>query len=272
MTQGGYTVNIPVPMAEMDPVAYTYPTTPSYTDIQNIVIPTVPLTFNNQWRTRIKANQLESRIAAGNLTNILELAKPGVMEGMVRQIDKSLIALYTGFSNTPVGTPGVAISDPTIRSGIATLSAQMVDPTAGDVHLIFGDQVYWNQLSGLTAYQAAYAVGDNKLIREGDVGNLYGLRVNFSQNIVQTATSPVTTNNLMFQQDAFVIGFLEFEPAKKYSESAPVDEYIYVDPQTGVAVRAQMSYSVELQSWIYSVDVCYGVAVYMAARGVVVQT
>lgn len=272
VAEGGNTINIPAPMLEMDPVAFTYPTTPTYTDIQDITIPTVPLTFSNQWRTRVKANQLESRIAAGNLNNILALAKPGILEGMAKKIDKSLIALATGLSTTPVGTAGVAITDATIRSGIAALSANNVDPTNGDVHMIFGDQVYWNQLAGLSNYQAAYAAGDNKLIREGDVGNLYGLRVNYSQNIQVSSTSPVVTNNLMFQKDAFVIGFLQFEPAKKYGDSAPVDELIYTDPNTGFVVRAQMVYDYNLQAWVYSVDVCFGVAVYMANRGVIVQT
>jgi hypothetical protein len=283
--RGGYTINIPSPMAEMDPVVYSYPnplatppTVPGYTDLQAVNIPTIQLTFNNHLRTRISANQLESRIAAGNFDNILALAQPGIMEGMTRTIDKSLIALYTGLSTTPVGTPGVPLSDYTIRNGISTLSANMVDPSNGDVHFVLGDQVYWLQLpqvvdsNGNRIYTPAYAMGDNKFIREGDVGQLYGLRVNHSQNIGPSQTSPVSTPNLMFQTDAFTIGFLEMEPANKYAKSAPVDEYIYVDPNTGVSVRSQLAYDVGLQAWTYSVDAVFGVAVYMPNRGVVVYT
>jgi hypothetical protein len=274
VAQGGNTINIPAPMLEMDPVPFTYPTLPytnTYSDIQSINIPTIALTFNNHPRTRVMVNQLESRVAAGNFDTILSLAKPGILEGMVRNIDKSLIALYTGLSNTPVGTAGVALTNTTILNGIASLSANMVDPTNGDVHFITGDQVYWNQLPNISQFLPAYAVGDNRFIREGDVGQIYGLRMNYSQNITVTASSPVVTNNLMFQKDAFVIGFLNFEPAKKYAPSAAIDEQIYVDPNTGVAVRAQMYYDNTLQSTIYSVDCCFGVAVYMANRGVVVQ-
>ena len=275
VAQGGNTINIPAPMLEMAPSDYSYPTIPftgqpSYSDIQSIAIPTISLTFSQHPRTRVEINQLESRIAAGNFDTILGLAKPGILEGMVRTIDKSLVALYTGLSNTPVGTAGVDLTDDTIGDGIASLSSQMVDPTNGDVHFITGDQVYWQQLRKIPNYTAAYAMGDNRFIREGDVGNLYGLRVNYSQNIVATATSPVATNNIMFQKDAFVIGFLNFEPAKKYAPSAAIDEQIYVDPNTGIAVRAQMYYDNDLQGTIYSVDCCYGVAVYMANRGVVV--
>jgi hypothetical protein len=275
VARGGNTINIPAPMLEMDPTAYTYPTIPftnTNSDIQAINIPTIQLTFNNHPRTRIMANQLESRVAAGNFDTILSLAQPGVLEGMTRTIDKSLIALYTGLSNTPVGTPGVALSNTTVLQGIASLSANMVNPSNGDVHFVLGDQVYWLQLPQIPQYLPAYATGDNRFLREGDVGSLYGLRVNMSQNIAASQSSPVSTPNLMFQKDAFTIGFLELEPAKKYAPSAAVDEYIYVDSNTGIAVRAQLYYDIGLQSTVYSVDCIYGVAVYMANRGVVVYT
>jgi hypothetical protein len=266
--EGGNTVNIPKPVSKFTPTAVSYA---SAAVAQSITVPYVALTFGNHYEVKVQANMLESRQSAGNFARIIQLTVPGMLEGLVSQIDQSVTALYSSLTTTPVGTPGVALTDATFRSAIATLSANNVYPEMGDVHFCVNPSVYWNQLVGLSQYQPAYAVGDASTIREGNLKTLYDCNVSYSPNIVTTASSPTTIENLLFHRDAFVIGFVEFEPVNKYADKAQVEESIVTDPISGVSLRVMRYLDPDLKTWIYNIDVKWGVAVLDGARGIVVQ-
>jgi hypothetical protein len=266
--EGGNTVTIPKPTT-----AYT-PTTVSYTSAANpqaIVIPSVPLTFGNHKEVKFGVNELESRTARGNYDRILELAFPGALEGLANAVDQSVAQLYSSVATTPVGTAGVALTDAVLRSAAATLAGNNVDVQSGGVTLVTTPGVYYNQLLGNAGYVQAYQIGGSEAIRGGKIPSLYGINVDYSPNIVTTATSPVTIENMMFARDAFVIGFVEFEPATNFSQNAPVDEAIVTDPVSGITIRVQKYYDASLRTGYYQMDVKWGTAVLDENRAIPVR-
>lgn len=266
--EGGNTINIPKPAAKFTPTPVSYS---SAATAQNINIPYIPLTFGNHYEVKVQANMLESRQSAGNFARIIQLTVPGMLEGLVSTIDQSVTSLYSSLTTTPVGTAGAAFTDATFRSAMSTLTGNNVYPEMGDVHLVVNPATYWNGLVGLSQYQPAYAVGDASTIREGNLKTLYDVNVSYSPNIVTTASSPVTINNLLFHRDAFVIGFVEFEPVNKYADKAQVEESIVTDPISGVSLRVMRYLDPDLKTWIYNIDVKWGVAVLAGERGIVIQ-
>jgi hypothetical protein len=69
----------------------------------------------------------------------------------------------------------------------------------------------------------------------------------------------------MFERDGFVICFKKFESANTYGEPN-VQEDIVTDPVTGITMRAQKFYDADLRTWVYALDVCYGIGILDADR------
>lgn len=268
VAEGGNTVNILKPAAAFTPTAVSYSADPTP---QDITIPSVALTFGNHFEQNVSVNMLESRQFAGNFARILTLIQPGMLEGLVTKIDKSVTALYSGLTNTAVGTAGSnTITDADFRSALGTLAGVNVAPEFGDVHFVMNHTTYWATV-GNSQYQPAYAVGTDRVISTGNLKTLYDVNVGYSPNIVTTATSPVTTENMVFHKDAFVIGFVEFEPASKYGAQV-VEEAIVTDPMSGVSLRVMKYYSAGKKTWFYNIDVKWGVSVLDGTRGIVIKS
>jgi N4-gp56 family major capsid protein len=54
-------------------------------------------------------------------------------------------------------------------------------------------------------YDAIGVGGDQNSIRSGQIGEIYGIRVFMSQNLVVTAATPTQNNHLMFQEEAYAL-------------------------------------------------------------------
>jgi hypothetical protein len=266
--RGGSSVVIPKPAALFTPtdVSYASAATP-----QNIVIPSVTLNFTNHKEVKVAANELESRISQGNFSRILDLTIPGMLDGLVSTVDTTIAQLYSSVGTTPVGTAGTSLTDTTLREGVATLAANNVNVQQSEVYLITTPGVYYNQLMSQTNYVQTYAIGTDQTVRGGKIPTLYGVNVDYSPNIVTTATSPVTIENMMFERNAFVVGFVQFEPATANAMSAPVDEAIVTDPETGISLRVQKYYDASVRTWYYQIDIKWGAAVLDENRAVVVK-
>jgi len=211
-------------------------------------------------------------VAQGNFRRILELVNDGIVDGLVSTIDSSISALYTSATNTAVGTPGVAITDSTLRSAAATLANQNVNILNGNAHLVVTPGDYYNGILGVDRYVTALNIGGTEAIRGGKIPSLFNINVDYSQNVAVTSSSPATNHNLMFEKYAFVVGFVEFEKAQTYSANAPVDEAILTDPESGVSLRVQKYYDASVRTWYYQVDVKWGVAVLDSSRFVEVKS
>ena len=142
---------------------------------------------------------------------------------------------YVGGSATSElydGTNASALSDPSIRNVIQKLDDQDV-PTTGRFFLV--PPAARNTLLGLDRYTAMDSVGDagsNNSIRNGHIGNLYGIPVYVTSNADTTTTGDRVC--LMGQKDAAVL----------------VEQ---------LGIRSQVQYKQDYLATLYTSDTIYGV-------------
>lgn len=96
-------------------------------------------------------------------------------------------------------------------------------------------------------YDAIGVGGDQNSIKNGQIGEIYGVRVYMSQNLVQVTSSPNQNNHLFFHKDAFAVAMQE-------------------NPRT------QSSYKQEYLGWLVTVDVLWGMASLRPSFGFVVKS
>lgn len=267
--RGGSSVIIPKPSAAFTPtnVSYSSAATP-----QDITINSTTLNFSYHKEIKVAANQLESRISQGNFRRILELTMDGMLEGLVTTIDQSVAALYSSATITPVGTPGAALTDVALRSAAASLANHNVNIQGGNTYLVVTPSDYYNGILGVDRYVTALNVGGTEAIRGGRIPSLFNINVDYSPNVAVTSASPATNHNMMFEKYAFVIGFVEFEPASTYGPNTNVTEEIMTDPATGISLRVQKYFDPSVRTWYYQMDVKWGVAVLDANRFIEVKS
>lgn len=96
-------------------------------------------------------------------------------------------------------------------------------------------------------YDAIGVGGDANSIKNGQIGEIYGVRVYMSQNLVTVATSPTQNNHLFFHKEAFAIA-VQMQP------------------------RTQAQYKQEYLGWLITVDVLYGLTTLRPAFGFVIKS
>lgn len=96
-------------------------------------------------------------------------------------------------------------------------------------------------------YDAIGVGGDQNSIRNGQIGEIYGVSVFMSQNLVQVTSSPNQNNHLFFHQEALAIAMQE-------------------NPRT------QATYKQEYLGWLVTVDVLYGLSALRPSFGFVVKS
>lgn len=268
MLQGGNQVLIPKPSLAMTPsnVAYTG------RGVQDVNINNgVTLTFNNYQEIVIQANEAESRFSQGNFGRWLELTYSAMLDGLVTSIDQSLIALTASITQS-VGSAGspVALSDDLLRKAISKLAANGVPVSPDRVTMVTNQKGYYEDLLSESKYINAMNYGSSDPVQSGKLAKLYNVSVDYSPNIVSSGT-PSLTKNLLFDRFAFVIGFVEFERADAHGAAA-VEEEIVTDPVTGISLRVQKYYNTDKRTWVYSMDVKWGVNVLDANRAVIINS
>jgi len=256
--KGGDTVVIQKQVGSFTPTNVSYASAAS---AQGITVPSVNLTFANHKEVKISANELESRIAQGNLTRILDLTVPGMIDGLVTLVDASLGALYTSATNN-IGTAGAPITDDLVREGVSLLADEKVPlDVPGAVNLVVSPQGYFRDLMAIDRYVLANQSGNTEAMRGGKIPSQYNIGVDYTHNY----TDATGKHGLLWHRDAMTIGFIEFEAANKYGGAA-VEEAIVTDPATGLSLRVQKYYDATLRTWFYQMDVKWGVAVTDADR------
>ena len=137
---------------------------------------------------------------------------------LAKRIDTDLLGLYSGLSQT-VGSAGVAITDANLLTAIQYLDD--ADAPAGERFLVV-KPAQMKALLGIDKFVRADAVGylagmspivtghlqnggfDPTQVK-GYFGQIYGISVYISTNVATTGSSPVSTYNLLFHKDAFVL-------------------------------------------------------------------
>lgn len=96
-------------------------------------------------------------------------------------------------------------------------------------------------------YDAIGVGGDNNSIMNGQIGEIYGVKVFMSQNLVQVTTNPNQNNHLFFHQEAVAVAMQE-------------------NP------RSQATYKQEYLGWLVTVDVLFGVTTLRPSFGFVIKS
>lgn len=96
-------------------------------------------------------------------------------------------------------------------------------------------------------YDAIGIGGEQNSIRNGQIGEIYGIRVYMSQNLVQLTTTPNQNSHLMFHKDAFAVAIQQ-------------------------SARTQASYKQEYLGWLVTVDILWGMNSLRPAFGYVVKS
>lgn len=137
---------------------------------------------------------------------------------LAKKIDTDLLGLYTGLSQS-VGSAGVAITDANLLTAIQYLDD--ADAPSGDRYLVV-KPAQMKALLGIDKFVRADAVGYlasmspittgrlqggdfNPTEVKGYFGQIYGISVYVSTNVATTGSSPVSTYNLLFHKDAFIL-------------------------------------------------------------------
>jgi len=179
---------------------------------------------------------------------------------LAKQLDTDLLALYSGLSQS-VGTAGTAISDDNLRRAIQYLddadapsgSRSLVINPAGMNALLDIDKFVRADAVGYLASMSPMVTGRlqdgefNPTEVKGYFGQIYGISVYVSTNVATTGTSPVSTHNLLFHTDAFVLIQQE-------------------------AIRVQNDYNIRSLAEEVVADTIYGVSEYRDAFAVRVLT
>lgn len=96
-------------------------------------------------------------------------------------------------------------------------------------------------------YDAIGVGGDQNSIKNGQIGEIYGVQVFMSQNLVQLTTTPNQNNHLFFHQEALAVAMQE-------------------NPRT------QAAYKQEYLGWLVTVDVLFGTSALRPSFGFVVRS
>lgn len=159
-------------------------------------------------------------------------------ESIARQVDTDLLALYSSSSNTDVGSYGSDVTDSVILAAAEALD--LANAPIEDRALV----VYPTQKTALLRidkfvkadYMGNY--NDATVVRTGPNsrymwGDIYGVPVYYTKQVVQTAGTPTQIHNLMFHKEGLALAL----------QQAP---------------RTQADYRLEYLGTLVVVDVIYG--------------
>lgn len=96
-------------------------------------------------------------------------------------------------------------------------------------------------------YDAIGVGGSQNSILNGQIGEIYGIKVFMSQNLVQVSSTPNQNNHLLFHKDAFAVA-VQQEP------------------------RTQATYKQEYLGWLVTVDILWGMSSLRSGFGFVVKS
>jgi hypothetical protein len=213
----------------------------------------VTLNYNTETKTTITLNKhyessflVEDILATQSNYNTRSDYTQAAAYAIAEKVDSSLATVMTS-TWTKYGAPGTAINDTVILAVNRYLSEAKAPRTdrslvvhpKGEAELLAIDKYVRFDALGQPA-------GENP-IKTGKIGQIYGVEVFMSQNLVYLDTATDEYNHLMFHKEAWAIA-MQQEP------------------------RTQAQYKQEYLGWLVTVDVLYGHTALRSNFGFVIQS
>jgi N4-gp56 family major capsid protein len=193
---------------------------------------------------------LEDNAGSKAVDESLDYVQDG-MEQLAEAIESDLTDLYSDIG-TSVGSGGSGLSETTVLNARKEMNKQrapmrnralMVSPQAE------------TDLLGIDKFTEAQSIGgDGDVIREAQMGQLYGFNTYMSQLVQTTGSSPPTHHNLAFHPRAFMLVTRPMELPAAGATGA-----VMVDDDINVALRYTRQWDADELKTKHVIDVLYGV-------------
>ena len=261
LANAGDTVNVPIaPSMVANNIAAGGTVTP-----QNPSLGNAQIVLNTHAEATFQIPDVTKILAVPDLLKIY--MQPAVA-AIAQSIETSLLNLYAGFTtNTPVGTPGTALTEATVDAAETALFLAKVPPSE-QKYIVVDSAAYsaWRQIPLFEEFQTAGAAGLAALI-DGTIGKYKDFYIFRSQFVPKTGSTPVNTHNLAFSRDA--IGLVVRRLPQPLPGTGAIAEYAELG---NFGMRVIMSYQPNTLAQQFTVDVLYGCGVLRNACGVQVNT
>jgi hypothetical protein len=261
LAHAGDTINVPIP-----PVMQANNILEGGTvQTQNPNLGNAQIVLNTHAEATFQIPDVTKVLAVPDLLNIY--MQPAVA-AIAQKVETDLLNLYAGFTaNTPVGTPGTAITETVIDSAETALFLAKVPPSA-EKYMVVDAATYsaWRQIPRFSEFQTAGDAGLKALI-DGTVGKIKDFFVFRSQFVQYTGSGPVTTHNLAFTRDA--LGLVIRRLPQPLPGTGAIAEYAELG---NFGMRVVMSYQPDTLAQQFTVDILYGCGILRNTSGVQVNT
>jgi hypothetical protein len=181
---------------------------------------------------------------------------------LAEAIEGDLLGLYTDVVAQSVGTAGVDLTAANVRAARKMLNAAKVPGGRRSLVLSTKDE---DALLGDANLQNYFANARPEAIAEGSIGRMYGFDLYMSQLVKTTGAAPVSTHNIAFRWDAFLLAMRRM---KEPHPNSGVSATTIKDPKTGLMIRVLYGYNMAYLGWQVTLDVLYGVKTIRAAKAV----
>ncbi len=260
MAQAGDTINVPIPptlVANNLAQGGTVQTqNPDLGNAQIVLDTHAEATFQVPDVTKVLA-----------VPDLLKLYMQPAMIALAEKIETDLLRKYAEFTaNTPVGTPGTALTEAVIDAAETALFEAKV-PASEPKYLVVDSAGYsqLRQIPRFSEYQTAGEAGLRAII-DGSVGKIKDFFVFRSQFIEKTGSAPINTHNLAFARSA--LGLVMRRLPQPLPGTGAIAEYAELG---NFGMRVTLSYQPNTLAQQFTVDVLYGVGVLRNGFGVQVN-
>ena len=261
LAHAGDTINVPIP-----PVMQANNILEGGTvQTQNPNLGNAQIVLNTHAEATFQIPDVTKVLAVPDLVRVY--MQPAVA-AIAQKVENDLLNLYAGLTaNTPVGTPGTAITESVIDAAETALFLAKVPPSA-EKYMVVDAATYsaWRQIPRFSEFQTAGDAGLKALI-DGTVGKIKDFFVFRSQFIQYTGSNPVTTHNLAFTRDA--LGLVIRRLPQPLPGTGAIAEYAELG---NFGMRVVMSYQPDTLAQQFTVDILYGCGILRNTSAVQVNT
>lgn len=199
--------------------------------------------------------------AQANQDVILGYIGDGVIK-IAEQIDTDLLALYSGFSQTPIDGVTGGITAATITEARRILNSKLVP--LGDRYIVWHEDAEKELLALGQFTNAQYDPGNADALTEATLGRKYGFTHVMDQKV---AVAAGVCKNLAFHRDAIALVTRPLPPVPDGLGARSV-----VMNEDGIGIRVTYSYNASHLGVQVTLDILYGVAEMWDEFGLVINS